>query len=202
MVRRAARAASRSFDANGQYSARSPPIANYAYPLDDGRFFFNTLPLRGVNPPRAGEQPPVAPDVPCETQEPPDLRSPALPPPPRWPQRTPALKVDRRRLGGTCREGEPATSQRSEALGGDWSSRALLMKAIRKHQDFVRSSADRVVSSSLHPGTSGHALPVVEEGTVAAASAEFSTAQAVVPGQGQTMRVAGVRDGGHRRAPS
>ena len=80
----------RSFDGNGLYSRTFAPVANFAYPLN-GRFFFNTQPLRGINPAPA-ELPPFRPTVPCETQEPPDLRSPALPPPP-------GVKVDPNALG-------------------------------------------------------------------------------------------------------
>ena len=65
---------SRSFDANGQYIKSLAYSANYAYPLNDGKLFFTQAPLQGVKPPR-NDQPPLRPDVPCETQEPPDLRS-------------------------------------------------------------------------------------------------------------------------------
>jgi virulence factor Mce-like protein len=78
---------SRSFDANGQYIRTFAQAANYAYPLNDGRFFLSGLPIQGVNPPRVDKDPPLRPDVPCETQEPPDLRSKAQAPPA-------AIKVD------------------------------------------------------------------------------------------------------------
>jgi virulence factor Mce-like protein len=75
-------AESRSFDANGQYVRSYANNANYATLLGDGRFFLSDLPFQGVNPPRkTGGAPPYKPDVPCETQERPDLRSkPAAPP--------------------------------------------------------------------------------------------------------------------------
>ena len=75
-------AESRSFDANGQYVRSYANNANYASVLGDGRFFFTDLPVQGVNPPRKQGGPPAyRPDVPCETQETPDLRSiPAAPP--------------------------------------------------------------------------------------------------------------------------
>ena len=42
------------------------------------------LPIEGVNPPKPPGRPPLRPDVPCETQQTPDLRSqPAAPPPPQ-----------------------------------------------------------------------------------------------------------------------
>jgi phospholipid/cholesterol/gamma-HCH transport system substrate-binding protein len=68
-------AESRSFDANGQYVRSYAQSANYASVLGDGRFFFTELPVQGVNPPKAPGQPPYRPDVACETQEPPDLRT-------------------------------------------------------------------------------------------------------------------------------
>jgi virulence factor Mce-like protein len=72
---------SRNFDANGAWIRTFPNTANYAYPLNDGRFFFTTLPIQGVNPPKAAEIPPMRNDVPCETQQRPDLRTrPGAPP--------------------------------------------------------------------------------------------------------------------------
>jgi virulence factor Mce-like protein len=66
---------SRNFDANGAWIRTFPNTANYAYPLNDGRFFFTTLPIQGVNPPKAPGVPPMHNDVPCETQQRPDLRT-------------------------------------------------------------------------------------------------------------------------------
>jgi hypothetical protein len=76
-------AESRNFDANGQYVRSMANNANYAHLLGDGRFYLTGQPLVGVNPPRKrGGAPPYMPDVPCETQELPDLRSrPDAPPP-------------------------------------------------------------------------------------------------------------------------
>jgi phospholipid/cholesterol/gamma-HCH transport system substrate-binding protein len=68
-------AESRAFDANGQYVRTLANGANYAYPLNDGRFFATGLPLMGVNPPKMDKAPPLDKHVPCETQEPPDLES-------------------------------------------------------------------------------------------------------------------------------
>jgi phospholipid/cholesterol/gamma-HCH transport system substrate-binding protein len=75
-------AESRSFDANGQYVRSYAQNANYAHLLGDGRFFLTERPLQGVNPPRKRNgAPPYRPDVPCETQQGPDLRStPEAPP--------------------------------------------------------------------------------------------------------------------------
>ncbi len=68
-------AESRSFDANGQYVRSLANGASYAYATGPGRFFVTGLPLQGVNPPKAPGQPPLRADVPCETQQPPDLRT-------------------------------------------------------------------------------------------------------------------------------
>jgi phospholipid/cholesterol/gamma-HCH transport system substrate-binding protein len=73
-------AESRNFDANGQYVRSLANGAEYAYPLPDGRIFTTGLPLQGVNPPKS-DPPEYKPEVPCETQVKPDLRSdPAAPP--------------------------------------------------------------------------------------------------------------------------
>jgi virulence factor Mce-like protein len=75
-------AESRSFDANGQYVRSYANNANYASALGDGRFFFTDLPVQGVNPPAKKDGPPAfKPEVPCETQERPDLRTKIQAPP-------------------------------------------------------------------------------------------------------------------------
>ena len=71
---------SRNFDANGQYVRTESGGANYAYPINDGAFILSGAPIEGVNPPKA-PNPPYRPDVPCETQEQPDLRTRVQPPP-------------------------------------------------------------------------------------------------------------------------
>ena len=75
-------AESRSFDANGQYVRSYANNANYASALGDSRFFFTDLPVQGVNPPAKKDgPPPLRPEVPCETQERPDLRTKIQAPP-------------------------------------------------------------------------------------------------------------------------
>jgi phospholipid/cholesterol/gamma-HCH transport system substrate-binding protein len=73
---------SRSGDANGQWFRVLVAPANYAYPLGSN-FFLTGEPLKGVNPPPPAQKypRPFKPDVPCETQQAPDLRSNALPAP-------------------------------------------------------------------------------------------------------------------------
>jgi virulence factor Mce-like protein len=67
---------SRSGDANGQWFRVLVSPGNYAYPLGSN-WFLTGSPLKGVNPtPPANRYPrPYRPDVPCETQQAPDLRS-------------------------------------------------------------------------------------------------------------------------------
>jgi len=73
---------SRSGDANGQWFRVLVAPANYAYPLGSN-FFLTGEPLKGVNPPPPAQKypRPFKPDVPCETQQAPDLRSNPLPAP-------------------------------------------------------------------------------------------------------------------------
>ncbi len=81
---------SRSFDANGQYVKVLAQTANYAYAVGGGRFLLTESPVQGVNPPppASGTHTPMRPDVPCETQQAPDLRTNVLAPPK-------AIKVNR-----------------------------------------------------------------------------------------------------------
>ncbi|HVF78023.1 MAG TPA: MlaD family protein [Solirubrobacteraceae bacterium] len=66
---------SRSFDANSQYfkvlGTGGPETLN----LGNGLFGTIAEPLVGNNPPPIRRRPPLKPETPCETQEPPDLRS-------------------------------------------------------------------------------------------------------------------------------
>ncbi|TML02739.1 MAG: MCE family protein [Actinobacteria bacterium] len=73
---------SRSGDANGQWFRVLVSAANYAYPLGSN-WFLTAQPLKGVNPAPPAQKYPrqYRPDVPCETQQPPDLRSNPLPAP-------------------------------------------------------------------------------------------------------------------------
>ena len=73
---------SRSFDSNGPYFKVQG--AGGAETLNIGNGLFGTVaePILGNNPPPIRNRPPLRPDVPCETQEPPDLRSIPKGPPP------------------------------------------------------------------------------------------------------------------------
>jgi hypothetical protein len=68
---------SRSGDANGQWFRVLANAGLYSLPAGYDRFFLTTLPLIGANPPppQPYKNSPLRPDVPCETQKPPDLRT-------------------------------------------------------------------------------------------------------------------------------
>jgi len=69
---------SRSGDANGQWFRVLLNAGLYSVPAGFDRFFLTTLPLLGANPPPPSplnNKSPLRPDVPCETQQPPDLRT-------------------------------------------------------------------------------------------------------------------------------
>jgi phospholipid/cholesterol/gamma-HCH transport system substrate-binding protein len=66
---------SRSGDANGQWFRVLLGGGNYSYPDGAGGFMESTFPLEGANPATPAERPPLRPDVPCETQQQPDLRT-------------------------------------------------------------------------------------------------------------------------------
>ena len=53
----------------------------YAYPEGADRFFLTGAPIMGANPPKPAKRSPLRADVPCETQQAPDLRTQAAPPP-------------------------------------------------------------------------------------------------------------------------
>jgi hypothetical protein len=68
---------SRSGDANGQWFRVMVGSPKFAYPFGTDRFFFTNNPIQGVNPPvpDGHKRSPLRPDVPCETQLAPDLRT-------------------------------------------------------------------------------------------------------------------------------
>ena len=74
---------SRSFDANGQFFRVMLNPAQFATPLGTGAeqtVLLTERPVLGANPPPQ-KRPPLKPDVPCETQERPDLRTQQMRPP-------------------------------------------------------------------------------------------------------------------------
>jgi virulence factor Mce-like protein len=68
---------SRSGDANGQWFRVLVAPPAFAYPFGTDKLFLTGQPLQGVNPPvtKNHARPPLRPDVPCETQQAPDLRT-------------------------------------------------------------------------------------------------------------------------------
>ena len=74
---------SRSFDANGQWFKVLGSGGVETFQLGEGLFGTSALPIAGVNPPKPKGRPPLRPDVPCETQERPDLRTVVGEPPQR-----------------------------------------------------------------------------------------------------------------------
>jgi phospholipid/cholesterol/gamma-HCH transport system substrate-binding protein len=72
---------SRSGDANGQWFRILATGGTNLVQFSPGVFGTTALPLLGVNPPKPTARPPLRNDVPCETQQTPDLRSTAGAPP-------------------------------------------------------------------------------------------------------------------------
>jgi phospholipid/cholesterol/gamma-HCH transport system substrate-binding protein len=68
---------SRSGDANGQWFRVMVTTPKFAYPMGTDKFFLTGQQLQGVNPPtpKNHARPPLRADVPCETQQQPDLRT-------------------------------------------------------------------------------------------------------------------------------
>ncbi|MEA2183063.1 MAG: phospholipid/cholesterol/gamma-HCH transport system substrate-binding protein, partial [Solirubrobacteraceae bacterium] len=73
---------SRSFDANGPWFKVLATGGAETLNLGNGIFGSVVDTIAGNNPPPVRTRPPLRPDVPCETQEPPDLRSISRGPPP------------------------------------------------------------------------------------------------------------------------
>ena len=78
---------SRSGDANGQYFHVLVSAGDYTVNIGDDlngnpQFAQAYFPILGSQPPTPRRRPPLRPEVPCETQEPPDLRSNQGPPDP------------------------------------------------------------------------------------------------------------------------
>jgi virulence factor Mce-like protein len=86
---------SRSGDANGQWFRVLLGAGNYTYRSEAGEFYQTALPILGTNPPTPKQRPPLEPDLPCETQDKPDLRTIPGPPPPevRTGLETPAARA-------------------------------------------------------------------------------------------------------------
>ena len=84
---------SRSFDANSQYFKVLGTGGAETFNIGNGLFGSLAEPLVGNNPPPIRQRPPLKPEVPCETQEPPDLRSIPKGPPQSVNTNTPAART-------------------------------------------------------------------------------------------------------------
>jgi hypothetical protein len=72
---------SRSGDANGQWFRILAAGGTNLVTLKPGMFATTALPINGANPPKPAERPPLRKDIPCETQQAPNLQSKPGPPP-------------------------------------------------------------------------------------------------------------------------
>jgi phospholipid/cholesterol/gamma-HCH transport system substrate-binding protein len=66
---------SRNGDANGQWVHVLTSAGDRTISLGNGMFAQALFPILGTNPPKPSARPPLRADVPCETQERPDLRT-------------------------------------------------------------------------------------------------------------------------------
>jgi hypothetical protein len=74
---------SRSGDANGQWFRVLAAGGTNLVTLKPGVFAATSAPISGTNPPKPAARPPLRNDVPCETQQAPNLASKPGPPPPQ-----------------------------------------------------------------------------------------------------------------------
>lgn len=88
---------SRNGDANGQWVHVLTSAGDRTINIGNGFFAQAYRPLIGTNPPKPDAPPPLEPEVPCETQEPPDLRSQPGPPDTQVAQGLPDTSAARRR---------------------------------------------------------------------------------------------------------
>jgi ABC-type transporter Mla subunit MlaD len=65
----------RSLSPNGYWFRVMPVTGEFVYDMGNGMLGTSGLPLLGSNPPKAQQRPPLRPDVPCETQPVPNLKS-------------------------------------------------------------------------------------------------------------------------------
>jgi len=125
---------SRSGDANGQWFRVSVASGDYAYAKGANEFYLADAPLIGSNPPPppGRKRSALRPDVPCETQQPPNLNTIVAPPP----------------AGG--RAHVPASRQTALAR---YQARAVawLRKAVRRQglQDVVKVSSKPLTRAQL-----------------------------------------------------
>jgi phospholipid/cholesterol/gamma-HCH transport system substrate-binding protein len=130
---------SRSGDANGQWFRVLAAGGKNLVTLKPGVFATTPEPLLGANPPKPQSRPPLRADIACETQEPPDLRTEAAPPPE---QRT----VD---------TGAPQFLERYEQARGeavDWLERQLRIEGLREVLEVTERDATQKLIDTIAAG--------------------------------------------------
>ena len=113
-------AESRNGDANGQWVHVLTSAGDRTVNIGNGFFAQAYRPLIGTNPPKPAERPPLRPDVPCETQERPDLRTVPGPPDTEVARGMPDTDIARRRY----------RRARDEAVG--WTRKHLRERGLQR----------------------------------------------------------------------
>ena len=109
---------SRSGDANGPYVHVLASAGDRTVSLGDGQYAQALFPILGTNPPKPDGRPPLRPDVACETQEPPDLRTEAGPGEPTVARGLPSTPAAQARYG------------RAKATAVRWVQRELKLRGL------------------------------------------------------------------------
>jgi phospholipid/cholesterol/gamma-HCH transport system substrate-binding protein len=127
---------SRTFDANGQYFRVSLNAAQTAVPAFEDEFLFLDRLPAGANPPKPAARSPLRPDVACETQQQPDLRTKQQP------------------IQGAFRVKDPPSDMEAEArdIAVDW-----------LRNELIKTGRDDDVKVSAEPLTAGE-VPLVGKG--------------------------------------
>ena len=121
---------SRSADANGSWFRVLAAGGKNLVTFRPGVFATTPEPLIGANPPRPAKRPPLDADTPCETQEPPDLRTnPAAPPP--------------QRQADTSSAAFQARYAQARAKAVDWLRDQLKAEGLDKVLDVAANDADQ-----------------------------------------------------------
>ena len=214
-------AESRSGDANSQWFRIELTAPNFITPIaGTDAFQMSANPIEGADPPKPSDLPMLREDVPCETQQPPNLATQSSGPPAgQQPIATPTSAAAVRDyvrdavLGGRLR---PAPDRRLPPAGSAARRRhadhrgpapaaeeprrepALMARAIRKYARdvalIVGVAIVGIVVGAIILTHEGLRLPFLSSGQFTL-DAAFSNAQAITPGQGQTVRVSGVQVG-------
>ena len=138
---------SRSFDANGQYFRVALNGGQFATPFGGERFLLTDNPVLGLNPPPAKKRPPLRSDVPCETQQQPDLRTRQMRPP------QPSFRI----AEASSPEGK-AREAKARGIAVDWLEEGLKQQGLDrklKVVDDLLTSAELPKLKALPPKGAG-----------------------------------------------